>query len=72
MKTIDRKNYEEITQMLTENGIPRHFLDDLVVIVDDFERHHVPLKQKNPRAFNILLMGVLWKFGYIAGKAAAK
>lgn len=72
MKSRDNTEYLKTRAILIKNGVPESFLDDLTMIVDDFEKHHSELFKSNKQAFYTLLLGTVYKMGYIEGKAAAK
>lgn len=68
------KNFEktgkEIDRILAENKIPEEFSDVLAKVFNDFEKNHADLKESNHAAYNILLMGTLYKAGKNQSKAA--
>lgn len=72
MKSKDFTQYEKTRAILIKNGVPERFLNDLTMIVDDFEKHHTELYKTNKQAFYTLLLGTVYKMGYIEGKAAAE
>lgn len=60
---IDVKKWETVEIILTENNIPEEFKIKLVDIVSEFEKKHMGLKESNLSAFNILLLGTVYKAG---------
>ncbi len=64
---IDNEKWKIVEKILADNDIPKEFSNDLEKIVPDFEKKHIELKESNHAAFNILLLGTVYKAGKESG-----